>query len=67
MEAQVGNDLMEIVAESKLLTYNLKKSSYMVVGTEKNKERMESELEQNPLILCGQKMMRDNEYTYLGR
>ena len=31
MEAQVGNQLMEIVAESKLLTFNLDKSGFMVV------------------------------------
>ena len=49
-----------------MLTYNLKKIAYMVARAEKNKEMMESELEQNPLILCGQKMMRENEYTYLG-
>ena len=66
MEAQVGNQLMEIVAESKLLSFNLDKSAFMVVGTKKNKKEIETELEESPLTLCGQNMKRVGEYTYLG-
>ena len=62
----MGNSLMEIVAESKLLTYNLDKSAFMVVGTDKNKKELESDLEKNPLSLCGKRMKRVNDYTYLG-
>ena len=32
MEAQVGNRLMECVAESKLLNFNLGKSNFMMLG-----------------------------------
>ena len=66
MEAQVGNELMEIVAESKLLSFNLDKSAFMVVGTNKNKKELETQLEKSPLTLFGQIMKRMCEYTYLG-
>ena len=65
-EAQVGNNLMETVTESKLLTLNHDKSAYMVVGPKKIGRELEKELEENPLILCGKKMKRVEEYNYLG-
>ena len=66
MEAQVGNNLMEMVAESKLLSFNLDKSAFMVIGTKKNKKELETELEKSPLVLSRQNMKRVSEYTYLG-
>ena len=66
MEAQAGNNLMEIVTENKLLSFNHEKSGYMVVGTKKVRTELEKELEEFPLILSGNKMNRVNEYNYLG-
>ena len=66
LEAQAGNNLMETIAETKLLSYNMDKSVYMVVGEGGNKKGMEDDLEKDPLMLCGQKMKRTESYSYLG-
>ena len=65
-EAQVGNILMESVAESKLLNFNLGKSNFMVLGEGVAKKKLEKELEDKPLVLCGKNMKRVETYTYLG-
>ena len=36
--AQQGNNMMETMAETKLLDFNLEKSSYMIIGKKKAKE-----------------------------
>ena len=66
LEAQAGINLMETIAETKLLSYNMDKSVYMVVGEGGNKKGMEGDLEKDPLMLCGQKMKRTESYSYLG-
>ena len=52
--------------ESKLLSFNLGKSAFVVVGKGKKKESLDKELEENPLTLCDKPMKRASEYTYLG-
>ena len=66
LEAQAGNLLMESVAESKLLTFNQSKSKYIVIGSPQCKEKLLSDLEKNPLTLCGNVMGQAENYTYLG-
>ena len=65
-EAQVGNNLMETMAELKLLTFHPDKSVYMVVGSEKNKSELLRKLEHKPLTLNNQLMKTATEYMYLG-
>ena len=52
LAAQAGNNLMQTLAETKLLNYHLDKSSFMVVGESKVTDKMEEELKKNPLMLC---------------
>ena len=66
MEAQAGNNLMEIVTENKLLSFNHDKSGFMVVGSKEVNAELEKELQELPLLLCGKIMKRVSEYTYLG-
>ena len=63
---QFGNDKMEAVAESKLLDFNLKKSSYLLIGKQSSCRKIEQQLELQPITLCGQNMKRDKEAKYLG-
>ena len=64
--AQTGNNKMESVLETKLLDFNLDKSCVIIMGSKKQKETIENELDQNPLILCGQKMKVLKKEKYLG-
>ena len=64
LSAQAGINLMETIAETKLLNYNLLKSMYMVVGKSAAKGKLEEEMEKDPLMLCGQKMKKASSYTY---
>ena len=54
--AQVGNNKMETVMETKLLDFNLDKSCVIVMGSTAKKIEIEKQLEATPLTLCGQKM-----------
>ena len=38
--AQMGNDRMENMAETKLLDYNLEKSCFIVIGDEKSRQKI---------------------------
>ena len=64
--AQMGNILMEAVMESKLLDFNLDKSCYMVVGSDRARKAMQPSLERNPQTLCGRNMKPVNQEKYLG-
>ena len=64
--AQAGNDRMSNVAESKLLDFNLKKSCYVVCGRNRRRQEIIEQIEQKPLELCGQPMLRELESKYLG-
>ena len=64
--AQTGNTRMESVMETKLLDFNLDKSCVIVMGSRKQKTEVEGQLEQNPLTLCGKKMVNVQMEKYLG-
>ena len=64
--AQVGNNKMETVMETKLLDFNLDKSCVIVMGSTAKKIEIEKQLEATPLTLCGQKMKCLKMEKYLG-
>ena len=64
--AQQGNIRMETMAETKLLDYNLEKSTFMILGNKKSKEKIENELSGTSLLLCGRSMVQVKEAKYLG-
>ena len=64
--AQEANDRIEKVIESKLLTLNLDKSCYIVMGAKKPKQKMKQTLSINPLALCGRVMKEGKKEKYLG-
>ena len=64
--AQMGNDKMETLAETKLLNYNMDKSCYMVIGKLKARNEMQKQLQNCPLTLCGSNMKEEKSAKYLG-
>ena len=64
--AQAGIKMIEAVMESKLLDLNLEKSCYIVIGDKKAIKDLKSDLENNPLILCGDTMKEKVSDKYLG-
>ena len=66
LSAQMGNDKMEALAETKLLDYNMDKTCYIVVGKDKERKHLEDEFKANPPTLYGQKMKISSEEKYLG-
>ena len=54
--AQSGNDRMYSVAESKLLNFNLEKSGFVLFGSKQRRLEMQTEINETPIKLCGQKM-----------
>ena len=64
--AQVGNDRMESVAETKLLDYNLQKSCYVVIGKKKERLEIEKKSKVKPLLLCEKPMNQEKSVKYLG-
>ena len=66
IDAQYGNNMLENLAEVKLLDYNLLKCSVVVLGTKKSRESLEEDfLEKNP-TLYGQKVKIESQESYLG-
>ena len=57
---------MESVAETKLLDYNLDKSCFMVIGNKKETKKIQTQLDETPLLLCGAKMKQETKTKYLG-
>ena len=64
--AQEGLDRFESLAESKLLTYNLKKSYIVILGAKKARRELKKKFEKNPPKLYGQPLQIVNHQTYLG-
>ena len=64
--AQAANDKMETMIETKLLDFNLDKSCFIVCGNKKARARLQSELDNNPLTLCGRRMKQVFVDKYLG-
>ena len=64
--AQIGNELIDAVMETKLLDFNLDKSCYIVVGPEEKQSEIRNYFETTPLTLSGQAMKEAKEEKYLG-
>ena len=65
-DAQAGNKMIEVSMESKLLDLNTDKSCLIVVGNPKATAKINAELEDNPLVLCGDQMKQKTSDKYLG-
>ena len=60
--AQIRNEFMDNVMETKLLEFNLDKSCYNVIGS---KEEITEKFKDNPLTLSGKPMKEVNNEKYL--
>ena len=52
--------------ESKLLDFNLEKSSYLIAGNKKARQKLKVKLNAQPLLLCKQPKKQVNVEKYLG-
>ena len=64
--AQIGNELIDTVMETKLLDFNLDKSCYIIVGKNKSQKDIRDSFKANPLQLSGNPMKEVSEEKYLG-
>ena len=64
--AQMGISKMEALAETKLLNYNLEKSCFIVIGKNKERKEIQQQLVHQPLKLCGNDMVQEENAKYLG-
>ena len=64
--AQAGNLIIEACMESKLLDLNTDKSCFLVIGSQKTKANIKSELKDYPLTLCSELMKEKVSEKYLG-
>ena len=64
--AQIGNEFMDTVMETKLLNFNLDKSCYLVVGEKNAKNKIKEKFQANPLTLSGKPMKEVKAEKYLG-
>ena len=65
VSAQMGNDKVEAMAETKLLDFNLDKSCIIIIGKGKPRIEMEKKFSENPPLLYGQEMNIVTEDKYL--
>ena len=66
VSSQFGLDRFENLAESKTLSYNLKKSSIVILGKKKAREKMIEEFEETPSKLYDKPLDIVNHESYLG-
>ena len=64
--AQYANDKLEDLMSSKGLAFNLDKSKFLIMGNKKSRRKIQSQLDREPLELCGKKMPQAKELKYLG-
>ena len=64
--AMEGNVRFESLANAKLLEYNWKKSSIIILGKKKEREKLEEDFRENPPLLNGKPMKIESQGTYLG-
>ena len=62
--AQYSNKLMEDLFAQKSLSFNLSKSQFLIMGNRKQRKKIESELENNPIKLCGDYMKQAKALKY---
>ena len=65
-ETQAGVTKLESMAESKLLTFNDKKSFLIFTGNKNKIKEMEKVFDENPVLLYGNPMKRETQGKYLG-
>ena len=66
VSAQIGNDKMEAMAETKLLDFNMDKSCLIAIGRKKARTDLEKKLIENPPQLYGRNMKQVKAEKYLG-
>ena len=66
VSAQMGNDRVEAMAETKLLDFNLDKSVIIIIGKANVRSKMEDDFTANPPLLYGEKMKQVAQEKYLG-
>jgi hypothetical protein len=66
VSAQMGNDKVETMAETKLLDFNLDKSCIIIIGKGKPRIEMGKQFSENLPLLYGQEMNIVMEEKYLG-
>ena len=64
--AQYSNNLMEDLFSQKSLSFNLTKSQFLIMGNKQARKKLNSELVNNPLKLCGDSMKEAKVLKYLG-
>ena len=64
--AQMGNERMEAMAETKLLDFNIEKSCFIIIGKGKDKRRLKEEFKVSPPQIYGRNMTQSSEEKYLG-
>ena len=63
--SQAGLDRFESLAETENLSYNLDKSSIVILGAKKAREKLTSEFEENPSKLYGKNLKLNEQESYL--
>ena len=66
LSAQLGNELIDAVMETKLLDFNLDKSCYIIIGEKKAQQKIREDFSNNPLNLSGKPMKEVSNEKYLG-
>ena len=64
--AQETNNKTEEMLESKILSLNLKKSTYIMLGDNKAVKELKEEANKTPLMISGRVMERVESIKYLG-
>ena len=64
--AQYGNDAMEKMVKSKVLEFNLDKSTFVIIGNKKARKALKGKLSKNPLHLCDTEMLETKSVKFLG-
>ena len=64
--SQYGLDRFESLAKTKLLSYNLSKSSIVIMGPKKAREALVKEFNENPSKLYGEPLKVAKQESYLG-
>ena len=66
ISAQFGNDRMQNLAETKLLSYNLSKTCIVFLGAKKAREKLRNDFIENPPVLFGLPVKLVLSESYLG-
>ena len=64
--AQYANSLVEDLFKQKSLSFNMKKSQFILMGSKSSRKKLRKDLEKTPLKLCDEKMRETNALKYLG-